>query len=45
MLRSETATMAYKLPDVGYAESTFVILAKDKPNSYKDAMNSPNATE
>ena len=45
MLRSETAAMAHDLPDVGYAESTFVVLAKDEPNSYKDAMNSPNAAE
>ena len=37
--------MAYDLPDVGYAESAFVVLAEDEPNSYKDAMNSPNAAE
>ena len=37
--------MAHNLPDVGYAESVFVVLAEDEPNSYKDAMNSPNAAE
>ena len=43
MLRSETAAMAHGLPDIRYAESAFVVLAEDEPNSYKDAMNSPNA--
>ena len=37
--------MAHDLPDIRYAESMFVVLAEDEPNSYKDAMNSPNATE
>ena len=45
MSRSKTAAMAHNLPDVGYAESAFVVLAEDERNSYKDAMNSPNAAE
>ena len=44
-MRSETAAMAHGLPDVRYAESAFIVLAKDEPNSYKDAMNSPDAAE
>ena len=35
--------MAHDLLDVRYAESAFIVLAEDEPNSYKDAMNSPNA--
>ena len=37
--------MAHDLLDVRYAESAFIVLAEDEPNSYKDAMNSPNAAK
>ena len=41
----ETVTMACGSTDIERAERAFVVLAEDEPNTYKDAMNSPNATE
>ena len=37
--------MAHRERDLTHAESTFVVLAKDEPNSYREAMNSPEAKE
>ena len=41
----ETAAMAHRDTNLEYTESIFIVLAKDEPNTYNDAMNSPNAEE
>ena len=39
----KTAAMAHRDTNLKYTESVFIVLAKDEPNTYNDAMNSPNA--
>ena len=43
--QTKTAMMAHRERDLTHTESAFVVLAKDEPNSYREAMNSPEAKE
>ena len=45
IIQPEMVTMTCGSMDIKRTEGAFIVLAKDEPNNYKDAMNSPNAAE
>ena len=42
-LMSEMVALAYGLTNLESTESAFVVLAEDEPNTYQDAMKSPDS--
>ena len=42
-LMAEVAALAYSLTDLESTEAALVVLAEDEPNTYRDAMRSPDS--